>query len=534
MLEDLADHADGSRIDTDVAIIGAGAAGITLARRLAADGRDVCLLESGGLDFERDTQDLAAGDSVGHRYYDLVDSRLRFFGGTTNIWGGRCSVYGPLDIEQRSWVPHSGWPLAHADLAPYYERAGRDFGLGDGMGAAGAWHDEAGAAFRFDPEIISTARWRFDDAHERFSPRRADDLMQHPRVRIVTHANVTGLAASADANALDHLLVRRLDGAGISVRAAHYVLAAGGIENARILLASREVETDGLGNGNDQVGRYFMEHPHARAGILEARAGFALWAAFQRRTLGDGSRVAPVLLPSALLQQRESILNVALTFKLQRDPAAGLSLRKRLYRDLKHQLAPTTTSRGAWHRYRDLRKLIQRHVRKPLARVNFGRGITRVHVMVRGEQAPNPASRVTLAQETDALGVPRAVLDWRLSELDKRSVAVLTDALGRECERLGIGRLSASGWLQESGVEWPYDETVGNHPIAGYHHIGTTRMSASPRDGVVDADCRVHGYANLYVAGSSVFPTASWANPTLTIVALAHRLADHLGTRNAA
>jgi choline dehydrogenase-like flavoprotein len=149
-------------------------------------------------------------------------------------------------------------------------------------------------------------------------------------------------------------------------------------------------------------------------------------------------------------------------------------------------------------------------------------------LLIRGEQAPNPASRVVLSERRDALGVPLADLDWRLSDIDKRSVACFTEALAKEFQRLGLGTIQTEAWLHEESSTWPVDPTVGNHPIGGYHHIGTTRMSSNPRTGVVDADCRMHQIDNVYIAGSSVFPTAGWANPTLTIIALALRLGDHL------
>jgi choline dehydrogenase-like flavoprotein len=148
--------------------------------------------------------------------------------------------------------------------------------------------------------------------------------------------------------------------------------------------------------------------------------------------------------------------------------------------------------------------------------------------MIRAEQAPNPESRVRLDSVRDALGMPRAALDWRPSRVDKDTVAALASVCSAEFSRLGMGTVTPSAWLDDSELMWPVDPTVSKHPIAGYHHMGTTRMSAAPAEGVVDADCRVHGYANLYVAGSSVFATGSWANPTLTIIALALRLADRL------
>jgi choline dehydrogenase-like flavoprotein len=148
--------------------------------------------------------------------------------------------------------------------------------------------------------------------------------------------------------------------------------------------------------------------------------------------------------------------------------------------------------------------------------------------VARAEQAPNPASRVVLSEKRDVFGLPQIALDWRFCDADKRSLRVLMSALDGELRRLSLGRAESSPWLSEEGIPWEMDPLISNHPVGGYHHMGTTRMAASPREGVVDADCRVHGLGNLYVAGSSVFPTGGWANPTLTILALALRLGDSL------
>jgi len=528
MFDDLQQYPDGARITCDIAIVGSGAAGITLARHLLAAKREVCLIESGGLDFETTTQALAAGPNLGADYYPLVDSRLRIFGGTTTIWGGRCARFEAIDFARRDWVTASGWPLCIEELAPYYQMAAADLELGQEAGSARGWLDDTDSQFNLVTSAFIRRLWRFDEVKERFGIARCSDIVGHSALRILLHANVVRIRAADNAATVCGLDVASLSGVRATVTARTYVLASGGIENARLMLASNDVEKGGIGNAWDQVGRYFMEHPHGRAAVLDAGTGFALWAAFQRRSALSGIPVAPVLLPAESLQRGEGILNSAFTFKLQRDAALGLSLRKRLYNELKHELAPTRTRRRLWHLYRDLRKTIQRTVRQPVERYRFERGLTRVNVLVRAEQAPNPASRVTLGATRDALSMPRAALDWRLSAIDKHTVAVMVERLARELRWLGIGGLQPAAWLADGGTDWPVDATVGNHPIGGYHHMGTTRMSADPAHGVVDRNCRVHGYANLYIAGSSVFTTGSWANPTLTILALAHRLGDHL------
>lgn len=521
MLIDLRAVADPVDLAADVCIAGAGAAGITLARRLAALGIDVCLLEGGGFDYEADTQALCAGANLGMPYYALEEARLRFFGGTTNIWGGRCALMDAIDFETRPWVPHSGWPITLDDLLPYYRSAHEALDLGE-LRYTGT------TDVPFDPALLGIRLWRFDERHERFGIRSCADLLSSPRVKVVVHANVTHVQARPEARAVTALTVRALGGTAHTVRARQFVLACGAIENARLLLASRDVEPAGIGNGHDQVGRYFMEHPHGRIGILEGGPAYTLWQAFRKRFPAAGPPVAPALVLAVSRQRAAGALNSAVTFKLQRDPARGVSLDKRAYLHLKHRLAPDRRGRRAHHAYRSLRAGFQRRLRPPLERLRAALGITGLHVIIRGEQAPNPESRVTLAAERDALGLPRAELRWRLTALDKHTGMVMADTLDRELGRLGLGRIRKPAWLEEAGLEWPVDATVSNHPIGGYHHMGTTRMSADPRHGVVDAHCRVHGYGNLYVAGSSVFATAGWANPTLTILALAHRLAGTL------
>ena len=205
-----------------------------------------------------------------------------------------------------------------------------------------------------------------------------------------------------------------------------------------------------------------------------------------------------------------------------------MTLGNKLYQGIKHSLNPTRSGRALDHIYRGVRAWLQANIKETVARAKARAGKTSLYLMTRGEQAPNPDSRVLLSAERDSLGNPRADLDWRLGELDKHSQRVLVRTFDAELRRLGRGSATPSDWLADPDPQWPIDPTVGNHPLANYHQMGGTRMSADPGAGVVDADCRVHGYANLYVAGSSVFPTGGWANPTMTIIALALRLAEHL------
>jgi choline dehydrogenase-like flavoprotein len=334
--------------------------------------------------------------------------------------------------------------------------------------------------------------------------------------------------ADSDGRRIEHIEVRPLEGPSLKVRARRYILACGAIENSRLLLASNDVEPQGIGNKHDQVGRFFMEHPAGRIASISTPQPFEMWSTFRKRFMRDGTPLAPALRLGDETQERERALNGIVTLKLQRDPKLGPTISNRVYSNIKHSLDPTRSGRALDHIYRGLRGWLQRHVRDTVAKAKAKAGKTSLYLITRGEQAPNPDSRVLLSDERDAFGNPRANLDWRLGELDKHSQRVLVRTFDEELRRLGKGSATPNEWLSDPDPQWPIDLTVGNHPLANYHQMGGTRMSDDPATGVVDADCRVHGYDNLYVAGSSVFPTGGWANPTMTIIALALKLAEHL------
>lgn len=527
MLVDLQKNPEAAGQQFDVCVIGAGAAGVTLARELTQAGHRVCLAESGGMDFEEKTQALYKGDNIGHEYYDLEESRLRFFGGTLSIWGGRCALLDDIDFAQRAWVPHSGWPITRDEVMPYWRRAHGIFDLGPFE-----WDD----AYRlcgipdqgFSAEKLATDLWRFDESTERFVGSRVRDLIDAPNLTILLHANATHIQASANGAEIEHVEVRTLTGQSARIKARHYVLACGAIENVRLMLASDDVMPGGIGNDHDQLGRFFMEHPTGRIGKVETARPFELWAAYQKRFMKSGPPLAPVLRLADGLQEAEGALNSIVTFKLQRPPEKGVALGNKLYGTIKHSMHPDRTGRRLDHIYRGLRGWFHRAVREKVEAAMAARGMTGLYMIIRGEQAPNPDSRIVLSNARNALSERQADLDWRLSDLDKHTARVFARVFGEELARMGRGSVTPSDWIGDAGNDWPVDPTVGNHPIAGYHHMGGTRMSDDPRSGVVDAHGRVHGLANLHVAGSSVFATAGWANPTFTLVALALRLAERL------
>lgn len=525
MIIDLSEIEDQTSLQAQVCIIGAGVAGQTVASRLAELNIDVLLLESGGRDFQPKTQTLAEGKSVGETYYDLETTRLRLFGGTAAIWGGRCAELDSIDFEKRDYIPHSGWPITKQDLDPYYERAFQTLGL-ERNGEGRLWNIVNAKKPPFDEGKLSAGLWSFDEEGERFTNPKRGPL---DRVKTVLNASVTEI--DVDENGLvKSVLVESLNGKSMTVEAAKFVLAAGAIETVRLLLAAVPKRPAGLGNVHDQLGRFFMEHPHARGGQIIPNNYAQSLLALPRALRVKGQRYAGYLRPSDALQRQLGILNSSLSFAPRRHEGLEKDAFRAAKDKLKHDLPSTKLFRSMYKGVKAI-GIKGRELTEPWPSVRkikrspekFG-----LYAVIRAEQAPNPDSRIKLSAETDGLGLRRVELDWKFSEIDKRSVRVLMETLGEEYERLGWGKVEPSPWLYDDEETWKIDPLISSHHIGGYHHMGGTRMSASPSTGVVNTDCRLHESPNFYVASSSVFPTGGWANPTVTIMALAERLADHL------
>jgi choline dehydrogenase-like flavoprotein len=528
VIESFSDSDDRAVFETEVCILGAGAAGITLARRLASSGLDVCVLESGGADWEKSTQDLGAGESIGFPYYPLDESRLRLFGGTTAVWGGRVVQLDPIDFERRPWIEHSGWPFGKEELAPYYTEALRSLDVEATLADESMWDRLGLPQPYFDPDLLRTNFFQFDEQFERFTLRRCADLVESAKVKFLLHATVLEIRANAEGTAIESVEIGNLRGGRGVVRARVFVLAAGGLETPRILLNSRGVQPKGLGNQEDLVGRFFMEHPHARAGRVIPEKLWRLLNLLPRSHRHEGLRYAALGRISETLQEREGVLNSSFTLSVRRHQGTRMPPGKWLFNAVKWKVPHDHTGRTLWWLHRRAKRAFAERFGLASRWVRAATGRQGLYVVARAEQAPNPDSRVRLSDRRDAFGLRQIALDWRFLDVDKRSLHVLMGALDRELQRLSLGRAEANSWLEEADTPWEVDPLISGHPVGGYHHIGTTRMAASPKQGVVDADCRVHGLGNLYIAGSSVFPTSGWANPTLTILALSLRLGDHL------
>jgi choline dehydrogenase-like flavoprotein len=491
-----------SLIEGDICIVGSGAAGISMALEWLNTPYKVILLEGGGFEYEQAMQDLYKGKTTGQRYYPLDSARLHYFGGTTGHWAGFCSTFDPIDFKERDWVPHSGWPIKREDLDPYYSRAHKNLDLGPYDYNVKHWQDKDPelVPLPLDDKVVYNKIWQFSPP-TRFGTKYRDAIVKAPNIHLYTYANVTDITANENASAIKEVTVKNLAGKNHTVRAKQFIIACCSIQNARLLLASNKQAPKGLGNQNDNVGRYFMEHLEIKSAEMWLTKPDALklyqwnWGVKQRAELAI----------SEDLQRKYRILNgtaslMPLEIAKSQKPMIDL-------------WSADTAKTNAIMREADKKDKTQKQFKSYKA----------FELFTRIEQAPNPNSRVTLDTEKDALGVPRAMLHWELTPLEKHSLRGIYKIIGEQMGISAAGRVRLMDYLQdESDNTWP------SFTGGGWHHMGTTRMSDDPKKGVVDANCKVHGVANLYMAGASSYVTAAAPNPTLTLVALTIRLADHI------
>lgn len=504
----------------DVVVVGSGAAGLPLALALAGEGRSVVVVESGGDVLAPGAVERSAhlneGVVVGMSY-DLVDGRARVLGGTTELWRGQCMRLHEIDMRARPWVAHSGWPLAPGDLVKHYAAAERWLGV-TGLGyGAGRWHEHP----RLEPLAWDERRLLHDFtefAPDPFLGRRYRRRLERlSSLRVVLHATAARVLLD-DSGAAAGVEVVGRDRSRKVVLGRRVVLAAGAIENARLLQLSDEAGV-GLGAGRELTGRFLVDHPVIRTAEVLSRDYRVLQDRFialhkRRRKLFPKVRLAPEA------QEEHGLLDATAVFLHEHDDASFEALRRLL--DVARARRRTDDLVGDSLRALRSPWLALRDAYRRLAR-GMATGVRPSHVWLQLwlEQVPDPESRVTLADSVDAVGLRRVRVDWRCGVQEMETGRQLTRFVAEDLRRLGIGE------VRELPAMWDDAEWHGSLRDAA-HPAGTTRMSVSPRQGVVDPDLRVHGVPGLFVVGSSVFPTSGYANPTLTIVALALRLAARL------
>ncbi|MFO1067383.1 MAG: GMC family oxidoreductase [Geminicoccaceae bacterium] len=520
MILDMRSQPSGQRLEYDLCLIGAGAAGLTIANALRDSGLRICVLEGGGLEIDAESQALYEGANIGLPYFPLDVCRLRYFGGTTGHWAGICRPVLGDEMGGVAWLERDAWPIRPGDLEPYQTQAAAQIGLPTDRWDNESWERQLDAPLLpVDPALFHSQMFLM--LPTRMGPQFEPVMKEAGNVHVWLNANVVDLELSADGTRCSAVAVRTLSGIATSVVARIVVVCAGGIENARLLLACNRVQASGIGNAHDQVGRYFTDHPAVLAGSLVPTDPHPPLRFYDRVFVSDYASIGHLLLTDETMRRQQLVLG-----SVRLDPVddpdlagPGLDALRSIKNDLYHGRFPDDLAESVAKMAADISPLTE------LAwhRLVYGQApVSSVDVRVAISPAPNPDSRVMLGEQRDPLGMPRVVLDWRLSEIDRRTFSATVDLFAREAGRLNLGRVKK---LIDDSLDWNIDiEGVG-------HAICTTRMSSDPRHGVVDRDCRIWGMDNIYVAGSSVFSTPPGGTPTLLLVTLALRLADHLRQR---
>ncbi|HYZ76657.1 MAG TPA: GMC oxidoreductase [Gaiellaceae bacterium] len=533
MLVDARSLAAGASLEADVCVVGAGPAGLAVTSELDGRGPSVVVLAG--------SAEATPGEVSGDPYPAIVDTRAGGVGGTAALWdaelspgsfGARYAPLAPIDFEERDGIPGSGWPFDRSELDPFYARA-------HDLCVAGPYdYEPADAEALLSVDGVATGLFRFGLA-EPFTQAQRDRLAQSDAVRVLTDATVTRIGTAEGGGAVSHVEAGSEPGQTFSVRARAYVLAAGGIENPRLLLLS------GLGAGRDLVGRCFMDHPTIRC-RLELEGDGAELGFYDVHGLALGRLELPeetmrregllnggfILAPARDRELRATTAAKAMVdamherrlppqpFRTVGDALAGIdSIAFAAHRRLARAAPALAPSLRLWRRSALLDTLGLGPVSGWSSFRQRSRAYDLYHVI---EQAPDPERRVTLGSERDRFGLPLPSLRWFVGARELESAERAQELMRAGFDRHGLGRLRTGRELAPDG-----DLLAAVHPSA-HHHLGTTRMHEPERHGVVDADARVHGLANLFVAGGSVFPTSGFVNPTLTIVALALRLGAHL------
>lgn len=542
-----------SRLEAEVAVVGAGPAGIVLALELARAKHSVLLIDSGGDSSNSDLQrlgDLAGHDPV-HVSMSLATSRQ--LGGASNLWGGRCVPFDPIDFKPRAIVGESRWPVAYEELAPYFQRACNWCVCGeaifDAQGIAKLATRSLVPGFP-DGDVRASAleRWSLPT---NFGREYRDALRGTPGLTLVTNLTCTEVVCDSDGSSVQHLRAQSLDGRSVTISASRYVLACGGIETTRLLFASNHKHPEGLGNHSGHLGRWYMAHVESRI----ARIHFTTPAAetiYSHERDSAGVYVRRRLTFSEDFQISERLPNIAMWLVNPDvgDPAHGNGILSFVYLMLVSPFGrffvsegirqahikaaqPVSKRRHLLNVLRDLPSAVRFAITFGYQRfLKRGRKVPGFFVpsavnvyplLYHGEHLPHRESRVEPAAERDAVGMPRLRTHLWFADEDVASVIRAHRCLDEYLREQGLGHLE---YIHEDS-----EAAIREQLFGGYHQAGTTRMSSLPQDGVVDPDLTVHGFDDLYVASSSTFVTSGQANSTFMIVVFALRLADHLSSR---
>ena len=461
----------------DYCIVGSGPAGITCARELAKAGSKVLLLEGGGREVSQESQSLYEGKTIGDRYFPLDVCRLRAFGGTSGHWNGWCRALDEIDFEGKGPARLGRWPIRKSELALHLEKAAEILEI------------------ELPPPDADIPNSRLKRIHFVFSPpvrfaeKYGEEILGSQNIALCLNCNLTRINVSG--SAVSSLSVQNYSDQTAEITAGTYVLACGGIENSRLLLWSNIASNGELLKERVRLtGRYWLEHPHFTLGVAILASDFG----------GSTEDLEEIYIaPSPQLMAERSVLN------------CGLRLTQYRHGTMRQLLEDVTCVAPHWANW------AYEQVRN--------RTLCARQFYAAWEQEPRLENHVALGGTKDRLGIPEVELHWARSKLDLKTIRECAEAFAVYLADRDVGRAKIDPWVFGEG-DYPEDSGPG-----GAHHMGGTRMAIDPDGGVVDRDCRLFGVPNLYVIGSSVFPSAGHANPTLTIVQLALRLVEHLRNR---
>ena len=538
------------RIQSEVAVIGAGPAGISLALEFARQGHEVTLIESGANRFSAQAQTLGDATLGSARQAPMSESTRRQIGGASAIWGGRCLPYDPIDFVNRSYIPHSRWPVAYEDIAPYFEKTSDYFRSGRPVFNLHQIKDSAPTSIvpdLPDGDILSSdlERWSLPT---HFGREYHKELSQNPRIRVLHSLTCTEIELDSNGTHVTGLRCKTSNsGRPLLVLGQVYAVACGGVDTTRLLLASDGVQPEGIGGQSGHLGRFYMGH-------ISGRVARVRFSTPPRKTVYgfdrdiDGTYLRRRFSFSAEFQKEKELTNV-IGFLVNPDIAdpdhrngvlsfAYLALASPAGRffvaDALRKAALKSDQAGSVRAH--LRNILFDPLRTLSFIPSFGYKRFLAHRKVpgffqyshsnqyllhyHGEQVPNPYSRIELGIERDALGMRRAKIDLRYTAQDVDGIVRAHHYWDKYLRQHGVGALEY--------LSADVSDSVWKQAGDGFHQIGTTRMSEAASDGVVDGQGKIHGVDNLFVASSSNFVTSSQANSTFMIVAFALRMIDHI------
>lgn len=506
----------------DVAIVGGGAVGITLAIALSRAGVDVLLLEAGGLSLETSSQSLYRGQSTNPIFAGLQEGRFRLLGGTTNFWGGQLATFDPMIFEKRQWLPAVAWPFRRTEIEPYYTKAFDLLGLNDCLeNDAAVWN-----ALRTHPpdldetlDVILT-RWAPDPNFARLFRHDLDAT----HLRVLIHANVTAMETDATNGSVKRIHLRTISGRKGEVRASRVALACGTIEIARLLQLPLHDGTTPPWQTNPWLGRAFFDHVDCTAAEVKATNERAFHDMFDNILL-NGFKYQPKIKLSRDVQEKAGLLEVAGQFAFQTRYSDHLENLKLMIRALRRGRIPDDLSKLPSHIFTLARFIVPLAYRYVKANRIFSLSDGGILLRLMSEQWPDVNSTISLCEKRDALGLPTVVLDWNIADRQMESLSRFAEYTANALKKRGLAEVKIAPLLAARNPDFLRSADDG------FHQMGGTRMASTASEGVVDSNLRVFGTNNLYVAGAAVFPTTGFANPTFTAIALGLRLADHLGAK---